>query len=180
MARESVPPAPAASLPTLPSSPAMHGTTRRLAAAVVAAALIATAAGCGDDSEQLDAAELASQGDELCRQGQERFAKVQDSELVNAKDAVQQTGELLDVASDELDELRSLQPPDELRADYDAYLAARAAALELLEKGRDAAAERDAAGYSKAQSEVEAGAAERRRLAQAVGFEICSQASKGG
>ena len=84
--------------------------------------------------------------------------------------AAEQTDELVEVATDELNELREIRPPDELREPYDRYLAARGRALELLEQGQDAAADKDADAYVEAQAEgcrgaaraAEAGA--RRRL----------------
>lgn len=159
-----------------------RGSPRPAAGLIAAALLAAVAAGCGsgDGDDRLDAAELVSRGDALCRSGQQRFAGLQKTEPATAKEAARQTGELVGVARAELDALRALRPPDELRSAYDSYLAARAAALELLEKGRDAAADRDVARYTKAQAELAAGAAERRRLARAVGFEVCSQERGGG
>jgi hypothetical protein len=153
------------------------------AAALIAAALIAAvAAGCGsgDGDDRLDAAELVSRGDALCRSGQQRFDAIQKAEPATPREAARQTEELVGVAAAELDELRALRPPNEVSSAYDSYLAARAAALELLEKGRDAAADRNAERDSKAQAELAAGAAERRRLARAVGFEVCSQERGGG
>ena len=50
---------------------------------MIAAALLAAAmAGCGsgDGDDRLDAAELASRADELCRSGQQRFAAIQKTE----------------------------------------------------------------------------------------------------
>lgn len=152
------------------------------AAALIAAALLAAAmAGCGsgDGDDRLDAAELVSRADALCRSGQQRFASIQKAEPATAEEAARQTEVLVGVAAAELDELRGLRPPGELSSAFDSYLAARTAALELLERGRDAAADRDAARYTKVQAELAAGAAERRRLARAVGFEVCSQAPGG-
>jgi hypothetical protein len=156
----------------------MSRRVRHLAGAMAAAAL-AVGSGCGGDDEQLDAAELVSRGDEICREGQQSFAEIQEGELANARDAVGQTDELLGVARDELDELRDLNPPEELQQPYDLYLEARERAVDLLQQGRDAAADRDAAGYSKAQQGLADGARERRRLARAVGFQVCSQPREG-
>jgi hypothetical protein len=148
---------------------------RTVALLSVLAALVL--GGCGDEGggDDLDADELISRGDALCGEGQERFAEIQVRQPRNPKDAAAQADELIGVAAEELNELRSLRPPEELIDPLDEYLAARDAALELLEDGRDAAADRDAEGYGKAQAELAAGAKERRRLARAVGFEVCSQ-----
>lgn len=150
----------------------------RIRAITTTAALAILAAGCGDDgAEQLSAEELVSRGDEICAEGAERFAEVQEQPPANASEALAQTEELVDVATGELDDLRGLRPPEELREPYDAYLAARARALELLERGRDAAEDRDADAYAKAQEEVTADQPDRLRLARAVGFKRCSRAA---
>lgn len=132
-------------------------------------------AGCGEDTEQLSAEELVSRGDEICKQGEERFAEIQQEPPANPTEAREQTEELVEVARDELNELRNLRPPDELREPYDDYLEARGSALELLEQGRDAAEGKDAEGYAEAQAQAAADQPKRSKLAQAVGFEVCSK-----
>jgi hypothetical protein len=144
---------------------------------VTSAAIAVTS--CGDGVEQLGAEELVERGDQLCRQGQQRFAEIQTKPPANAAAALDQTDELLAVAKDELDRLRDLEPPDELQAAYEDYLDARSRAIAFFERGRVAAEERDADGYGAAQERVAAEAAKRERLAGNVGFEVCSQPSAG-
>ena len=153
----------------------MTGTrARALGFAAVALAVLGLAA-CGDDSsEQLSAEELVSRADEICRAGIERFGEIQSESPSNAVEAEEQTAELLDVASDELNDLRELRAPDELRDPYDAYLASRTRALDELERGREAAADRDTDAYVEAQAKVTADQPRRLKLAQAVGLEDCS------
>ena len=86
----------------------------------------------------------------------------------------------VDLASDELNDLRELRAPDELRDSYDAYLASRTRALDQLERGRDAAADRDTDAYVEAQAKVTADQPSRLKLAQAVGLEDCSVAPETG
>jgi hypothetical protein len=138
-------------------------------------ALATLVPGCGDDTEQLTAAELISRGDAICSDGLESFSRIQAEPPANASEASNQTEELVDVASDELNELRNLRPPDELSDSYERYLNARGSALELLEEGRDAASDRDAEGYAEAQTKVSADQPERLKLAKAVGFKTCSK-----
>jgi hypothetical protein len=132
-------------------------------------------AGCGDDAEQVSAEELVSRGDEICAEGRKRFDEVQSRSLPNASAAAEQTSQLVDVATEELNELRDIRPPKELRERYDRYLEARGRALELLEQGEEAAQEKDADAYVKAQAEAAAAQAERLELARAVGFKECSK-----
>ena len=149
--------------------------------AVICFALAGGLAACGDDSsEQLSSEELISRADEICRGGIERFGEIQSKPPSNAVEAEDQTAELVDVASDELDELRELRPPEELQESYDAYLESRARALDQLERGRDAAADRDTDAYVAAQSKVTADQGSRLKLAKAVGLQDCSVAPEAG
>jgi hypothetical protein len=147
---------------------------RALAGGAAAAAVLALV-GCGDgEAEQLGPEQLRAQADELCRAGQERFAEIQAQAPSNSAEALAQTDELIDVAEDELSELRSLRPPEELRDAYDAYLVARGRALELMKEGRDSAQARDADGYAEAQAKVAADSGARAKLATAAGLRSCS------
>ena len=125
-----------------------------LAGIVLGCAVLA--AGCGGDTEQVSAEELIRRGDGICAEG--RFPALEET-----------------LATDELNELREIRPPDELRERYDSYLAARGRALELLEQGRDAADDKDADAYGKAQAKAAAEQPERLKLARAVGFKTCSK-----
>jgi hypothetical protein len=142
---------------------------------VVALAGTLIASGCGDGPQRVSAEDLVAKGDEICRLGQERFTQIQADPPANSSDAVEQTEQLIQEAEDELNALRDLEPPEELRPAYDAYLGARGRALEYLRRGRDAAEAQDSKGYLEAQAGVVKRAAERRRLAQAVGFQVCSK-----
>src|SRR5262245_20519061 len=109
----------------------------------IALSAAAAASGCGSDTEQVSAEELIARGDEICAEGRQRFDEVQSQAPANAAAAADQTDELIAIATDELNELRNIRPPDELRERYDRYLEARGRAVELLEQGRDAADEGD-------------------------------------
>jgi ElaB/YqjD/DUF883 family membrane-anchored ribosome-binding protein len=148
--------------------------TSRLGEAFAIATVAALLAGCGEEAEQVSGEELVSRGDDLCREGQESFSQIQEHPPANAKEAQSQTEELVEVATDELNALRNLRPPDELREAYDRYLEARGSALESLEAGRDAAEDQDTEAYAEAQAEITADQPQRLKLAQAVGFQVCS------
>ena len=150
------------------------GRIRAVAAALLAGALLAI--GCGDGPEQVSAEDLVAQGDEICRGGQEQFTEIQADPPANSAEAVEQTERLIQESEDELNDLRDLEPPEELRDAYDRYLEARGRALEYLRRGRDAAEAQDSKGYLEAQAGVVKRAQERQQLAQAVGFQVCSKA----
>jgi hypothetical protein len=138
----------------------------------LAAALVTV--GCGGGPHDVTAEELVSEGDEICRLGKQRFEEIQEQPLTNSAEGVEQTEQLIEESEDELNALRDLEPPDELREPYDRYLEARGRALEFFRRGRDAAEEQDSEAYIQAQNAVAESAAERRDLARAIGFEECS------
>jgi hypothetical protein len=139
----------------------------------IGVALIAVA--CGGGEPDLTRAELVAEGDGICREGQERYAEIQATPPANAAEAAEQTEALIGSSEEELDGLRGLEPPAELEDAYQRYLDAREEALEILERGRDAAESQDAKAYGELQAQVEKGSAERHSLAKAVGFKQCSR-----
>lgn len=147
---------------------------------IVLALTGAIATGCGGGPEDVTAEELVSEGDEICRLGQERFAEIQPHLPVNASEAVEQTKALEQEAEDELNALRDLNPPDELEASYTRYLEVRGQALEFFRRGVDAAEAQDGEAYTAAKTALEEGVAERKRLAEAVGFNVCSNPPETG
>ncbi len=147
-------------------------------AAVLTAAVVA-ASGCGDGSQRLSREELIARGDALCREAEHSFARIQAQPPRSAKEAADQTGELIDVSKDEVDGLRRLDPPDDLKPALERYIAARRAVIDVFERGRDAADNQDARAYRAAQKQVKSGEAARYRLARAVGFADCSRPSRG-
>lgn len=146
------------------------------------AILIAAAipvAGCGDGEDEVSAEELVQKGDEICRLVDERFTEIQAEPLTSASVGAEQAGELLGVADEAQADLRDLGAPDELRDDYDRYLEEREKVSDLIERGREAAEDQDGDAFGEAQADVAAGAPERRRLARALGFKVCSQGRAG-
>ncbi|MBM3666837.1 MAG: hypothetical protein FJW90_05040 [Actinobacteria bacterium] len=156
-----------------------EGTPTSVAGAVLAgfcaAGLALVAAGCGEDAERVSAEELIARGDAICVEGRREFERIQAQDAPNAVAVAAQVDALVEVATDELNELRTMRPPDELQERYDSYLAARGRALKLLLQGRDAAEAKDAEAYGRAQAKAAAEQQRRLELARAVGFEQCSK-----
>jgi hypothetical protein len=148
-------------------------TFRSLSAVGLIGLLVLVAAGCGG-KEQVSAAELVQKGDAICRDEQNAFQRVQANPPANATEAADQTGDLVSAADDANDKLGNLEPPEALRPRYQAYLDARERAADQIRQGQDAAKNQDAAAYGAAQSAVADSAPQRRRLAAALGFKVCS------
>ncbi len=152
---------------------------RPLAPAFLAASIAAAAsAGCGGGPEQLSAEELVERGDPICREVQARFDEVQAAPLTSATAGEKQAEELIDVAEGAQQDLRDLEPPEEIRDTYQSYLDSREEVSDQLEEGREAAARNDGSAYGRAQEKAAAGAPERQRLARQLGFTVCSQGTR--
>ena len=143
--------------------------------ALALAALAVAAAGCGGDSDPVSTAELIEQGDDLCQTEQDRFREIQVQAPTSASEAVDQTSELIEVSEETTDGLMDIEPPSDQQPAYERYLDSRDEALQLLERGRDAAEEHDRVGYNAALKKSIARGKERQRLARQVGFEVCGE-----
>ena len=148
--------------------------TRLICIAAIAASL--AAAGCGGSTGPVSSGELVEQADELCSEEQRRFDEIQQEPPATADAAIEQTDELLEVAKETYEGLDEIDPPSDLRPAYERYLEARRQGqLELIERGREAAERHDRVGYGTAQEKSIEGTRERRRLARAVGLEVCGR-----
>lgn len=125
--------------------------------------------------DPLSEAEFLARGDEICSAAHSDYEALQDSPPRTANEAAERTDELLAISRSELDEIRDLDGPAALQSVVGRYLEAREKGIERLRDGVEAAEEGDALAYARAQAEVASTQLERRKLAQRVGFEECSQ-----
>jgi hypothetical protein len=125
--------------------------------------------------EELSRAEFLAQGDEICTEAHEAFSALQSETPATAREAVDLTEQLINIAEDERDEIDDLNGPSDLDDEVEAYLSAREEGIDLLDRGLDAAEEDDGETYAASQAKVAAQQLERRELAEAVGFTDCSR-----
>jgi hypothetical protein len=146
---------------------------------VLAISLVgALGAGCGGGSsgkDQVSAAELVQKADQACQEEQGRFREIQATPPANATEAADQTKALVQAAESASSAISDLEPPDELRTQFDTYIRARDQAVEDLKKGQDAAENQDSRGYGAAQSALVKDAPQRKKLAGSLGFKVCSR-----
>ncbi len=151
---------------------------RRLSLVLPTLLIGALGAGCGGGKQQVSAAELDRKADEACRTEQTKFEQIQATAPANASDAAAQTRELIQVAESASSAIDALEPPDALRTPLEIYLDARGRAIDQMKKGQDAAENQHSKGYGEAQAAVVKSAPERRRLADSLGFKVCSASAK--
>jgi hypothetical protein len=133
------------------------------------------ASGCGGGgSERVTGPELIQRADAICAKERGSFGRIQAHPPPNASVAAHQTDELIKVTEDASAQLRDLKPPEQLQSSYDRYLEARDRAVDQMNRGEDAAQSQNAAAYGAAQAAVAREAAQRRKLARALGLRACS------
>jgi hypothetical protein len=126
----------------------------------------------------VSSSELVQRADQICSDERDRFDQIQAAPPPSAAVAVDQTGELIDATEAALADLRDMEPPESQRDTYDTYLDARDQVVDEMKKGKQAAEDRDSAAYGAAQDAVAKGSAERQKLADELGFKVCSQSVK--
>ena len=150
----------------------------RLAAGVACAAAIAALASCGGSGNSgLSSQEFQSEANQVCRDSQQQFDRIQRIQPHTADQTEKQAAALADVSRQALDNLHQIEPPAELKANYSHYLAAREKDLGFIEDGRDAAANKDINAYVRATHRAAAQAPLRRQLALQLGLRFCSRPS---
>ena len=142
---------------------------------VPAVAILSLTGGCGGGKQQVTSAELVQKADQACQEEQSRFTEIQATPPANASEAADQTKALVQAAQDASSAMDDLEAPDELQAQYGSYLDARAEAIDLMKKGQEAAEDQDSRGYGAAQGAVTKSAPQRKKLANSLGFKVCSR-----
>jgi hypothetical protein len=125
--------------------------------------------------EELTRGELLAQGDEICRKAHAAFDQLQEKQPQTPDQAEALTGQLIDIAEDERDRLASLNGPDEFNDEIQTYLEARDLGIEVLKRGRQAAASGRADIYAEVQEELADTQRQRIQIARQVGFAECSR-----
>jgi hypothetical protein len=157
----------------------MFGPRWILSLALLAFSGTALAACGGGGSERVSAAELVQKADAICAKERSSFVRVQAHAPPNASVAADQTDALIKATGDANAQLRDLKPPEGLQSSYDSYLEARDRVIDEMNRGKDAAEDRNSTAYGAAQAAVARGALQRRKLARALGFRVCSSSRAG-
>ena len=128
------------------------------------------AAGCGGGSDPLTREELIEEADATCAEFDRRIEDVQEPEsLENIEGYLQEIRPIVEEGTDELD---SLQPPEELEADYDQWIEETRSTVDRFDELEEAAASGDEQRIQEVFQEVGQGE-EADRLAQELGFQEC-------
>ncbi len=121
----------------------------------VAVSLGLSACGGDDGADKLSKSALASKTDEICKEAKAKADKVDTpSNIRDAGAAAAYFGELSDITEEQTSKLEDLEPADDAKDDWEAFLTAQKAATELITKTRDAAVDKDPSGLTEFQAEA--------------------------
>jgi hypothetical protein len=161
-----------------------------LVAAVVLAIVLSSGGGDGASGETtsaqtleqtkpkpatLSAAALITKGDEICTDSQETF-KAYRGEFPNGENeaSVGYSQLLVGISGKATRRFEELKPPPALKRDYDAYVKSQKQVAQWDKDALKAAEKEDLSAYLDAREKRDATEAERKALAEAVGFHVCS------
>jgi hypothetical protein len=134
----------------------------------------------GGGGGELSKADFIAKGDAICKDAHDQFAQLQKSPPTDAAEAVALTQRLIEISENELNAIRDLDAPAEVRPALDRYLRVREQGIDVLRQGLEAAQKKNAQAYAAAQAKITAGQVHRLKLAQAVGFSECSRPPQAG
>lgn len=130
--------------------------------------------GCGgsDSNEPLTQAELVAQADALCKQSKEDIDAIKDpTDITSLATAINAQLKIIEAT---IDDLKALEPPENLASDYEAWLAALDEKLVVTKEARDAAETGVTAEVEKAVEKLDIDTSEEEELAKKIGFKECS------
>jgi hypothetical protein len=142
---------------------------------LAAAGLLAGGCGDGDGDGRLSAAELRERANAICREYDERIENL--GEPGSLEEVPEFVNEAIPIIEEGLAELRELEPPEDLEADYDRMLDETEKSVGVAERLRDAAAEGSQQAVRDALEEGNAADSESDRIARELGLEECADES---
>jgi len=123
--------------------------------------------------ETLTKAALIQKGDEICTESRNKFLRYRDPVAEEVPD-VPYSRVLVGISTNAVQQFESLAPPAELKAAYGDYLDSQREVKQWDRDALAAAEAEDSAAYLEARQARDETEAERKRLAEEIGFHVCS------
>ena len=140
--------------------------------AAVALLLLLSVAGCGGG---LSKGELVAEGDKICKRVNEQIAKEPEpKDAAGLEQLAQKTVEISDPA---IEDMEALEPPDDLKADFDKFVASLKQQRDLTKKIGEAAGSGDTAEIQELGADAQKAQDEYQRLSDKIGFKECGGGS---
>ena len=142
------------------------------ARAVISLLVVLPLAGCGGG---LSKSELVSKGDAICKRVNDQVAK--EPEPKTAKDLQALAEKTVEISDPAIDDMEALEPPDELKKDFDAFVASLKKQRDLTKEIGDAAGAGDTAKIQQLGADAQKAQEEYRTLAGKLDFKECGGGS---
>lgn len=133
------------------------------------------AAGTSETSapKPLTKTELIALADAICKQMQAKIDKIPEPESINELGSA--IGKQIAISGPAIEDLKELNPPEDLASDYDAWTAKLDELQTGTEEVRDAAESGSEAQVEKVINEVDSVNTEADDLGKAIGFKVCAK-----
>jgi hypothetical protein len=125
------------------------------------------------EPQALTEAELIRQGDEICEESRDKFLRFRDPEAEVVPD-VAYSRVLVGISTNAVEQFEALVPPPSLKAAYDRYVASQREVKQWDRDALAAAEAEDPTAYTEARETRTATEADRKQMAEAIGFHVCS------
>jgi hypothetical protein len=144
-----------------------------MSARAAAALLLLLVAGCGGDS--LTKGEVVAKGDAICSRVNKAIAK--EPEPKSTADLERLAKRTVQISGPAIDDMEALEPPSELEADFDRFVASLKRQRDLTREIGAAAGAGDTAKVQQIGADAEKAQAEYARLTEKIGFKQCGGGS---
>jgi serine/threonine protein kinase len=125
------------------------------------------------EPQSLTAAELIRKGDEICTESRNKFLRYRDPEAEEAPD-VAYSRVLVGISTNAVKQFEALVPPPTLESKYARYVASQREVRKWDRDALAAAEAEDATAYLEARETRNDTEADRKQLAEEIGFHVCS------
>jgi hypothetical protein len=123
--------------------------------------------------QTLTKAELIRQGDEICEESRTKFLRFRDPEAEVVPN-VAYSRVLVGISTNAVDQFEALVPPSSLKSAYDRYVASQREVKQWDRDALAAAEAEDSTAYVEARETRTDTEADRRQMAEEIGFHVCS------
>ncbi|HET9771064.1 MAG TPA: hypothetical protein VFS16_09265, partial [Acidimicrobiia bacterium] len=114
---------------------------------------------------------LVAEGDKICKRVNEQIAK--EPEPVNAQDLEALAKKTVEISDPAIEDMEALEPPGDLEADFEKFVASLKEQRDLTEQIGQAAADGDTAEIQDLGAKAQKAQTEYRRLSDKIGFKEC-------
>jgi protein-tyrosine-phosphatase len=146
---------------------------RTIVIGLVSSAALAVAAGCGGSGgDRLSREELVSEADAICTQYEDELESLAQPE--NIQDLDRLVEDAKPIVESGLEELRGLEPPEDLEDPYDEWISRTEENVDRLDELGEAVADRDEQRIGEVVGEIQQTEEEADELAGEIGLQECA------